>query len=49
MNEKDLVKKLKKALLEKDNKNYESLRKALIQKKGYPKFRDLQLRAFKDL
>lgn len=49
MAEKDLVLKIKKALLKKDRSDYESVRKALIGKHGYDKFRSLQLKAFKDL
>lgn len=49
MNDKDLVAKVKRALLKKDRSDYEKIRKALIGKHGYNKFRSLQLKAFKEL
>lgn len=49
MADKDLVMKIKKALVKKDRSDYEAVRKALIGKLGYSKFRSLQLKAFKDL
>lgn len=49
MADKDLVMKIKKALLKKDRSDYEAVRKALVGKLGYSKFRSLQKRAFMEL
>lgn len=40
------VEKLKRALLKVERKDYEELRKEIIAKQGYSKFRDIQKEAF---